>query len=139
DQAHRESRILAGRLQAMQFAFDARETNAASALEQVGYLNSELANSTAERFRLVATMHGEKRRYNLQASSLEGSLKQTESRIEKQDAQIAHLEAVRCKLDKRIQILEALLKSDREIAERKIKRLTDELECRHRHPPMDQV
>ena len=41
---------------------------------------------------------------------------------------VKHLEAVRGRFDKRIQVLEALLESEREVAERKIARLTDELE-----------
>jgi hypothetical protein len=45
-----------------------------------------------------------------------------------QQMQINHLETVRGKLDKRIQVLEALLKSERDIAELKIRRLNDELE-----------
>ena len=49
------------------------------------------------------------------------------------------LEAVRCKLDKRIQVLEALLKSEHEIAERKIKRLTDELKCNRCGIPLPAV
>jgi chromosome segregation ATPase len=126
-----ESKTLAGRLRAMQTAFDARETNVASVLEQVDYLNSELATAAAERFRLVATVHGEKRRHNQQTSIWENRIKKTEARVENQEAQIKHLETVRCKLDKRIQVLEALLKSEHEVAERKIKRLTEEL-ARHR-------
>jgi chromosome segregation ATPase len=112
----------------MQNAFDARETNVASALEQVQYLNSELATAAAERFRLVAAVHGEKRRLNQQTSTLEGKIKKTEAVAATQQMQINHLEATRGKLDKRIQVLEALLKSDREIAELKIKRLSDEIE-----------
>jgi uncharacterized coiled-coil protein SlyX len=73
-------------------------------------------------------MHGEKRRYNLQTSSLEERIKKAESKTEKQEMQINHLEAVRCKLDKRIQLLEALLRSEHEVAARKIKRLSEELE-----------
>jgi hypothetical protein len=45
--------------------------------------------------------------------------------------QAKHLQEVRAKLDERIQVLEALLQSEREVAERKIARLADELErCR---------
>ena len=128
NQALQDSKSLADRLHAVQIVFDTRETNAASALEQVDFLNSELASSTAERFNLVASMHGEKRRHNLQTAALEERLKKAESKVEKQEMQMKGLEAVRCKLDKRIQVLEALLKSEHEIAERKIKRLTDELE-----------
>src|SRR5262249_46268156 len=128
DEALRESKALAGRMLAIQIAFDARETNVTSALEQVEYLNSELATAAAERFRLVAAVHSEKRRLNQQTSSLEGKIKKTEGIAATQEMQINHLGAVRGKLDKRIQVLEALLKSEREIAELKIKRLSDEIE-----------
>jgi chromosome segregation ATPase len=76
----------------------------------------------------VAAVHGEKRRLNQQTSTLEGKIKKTEAVAATQQMQINHLEATRGKLDKRIQVLEALLKSDREIAELKIKRLSDEIE-----------
>ena len=49
-------------------ALDARKANAAAALEQISYLNSELAVATAERFKLVASVQGKKRRHNQQAS-----------------------------------------------------------------------
>jgi chromosome segregation ATPase len=128
DEALRESKALADRMLAIQIAFDARETNLASAREQVQYLNSELATAAAERFRLVAAVHGEKRRLNQQTSTLEGKLKKTEAMAATQQMQINHLEGICRKLDKRIQVLEALLKSEREIAELKIKRLSDEIE-----------
>ena len=131
DEALGKSKALAERMLAIQIAFDARETNVASALEQVHYLNSELATASAERFRLVAAVHGEKRRLNQQKSNLEGHLKKTEAVAATQEMQINHLEMIRRKLDKRIQVLEALLKSEREIAELKIKRLSEEIE-RHR-------
>ena len=128
DRALDEARTLAAQLRAVRNAFDARETNVASALEQVDYLNSELATATAERFRIVASMQGEKRRHNRQASISEGRVKKTEATVDLQEAQIRHLEAVRYKLEKRVQVLEALLKSEQEVWERKIKRLNDELE-----------
>ena len=68
DQALKEIKALTDRNAAIQFALDARETNAASALAQIDYLNSELVAATAERFKLVATVFGEKRRHNQQAS-----------------------------------------------------------------------
>jgi len=128
DEALGTSKVLADRMLAIQIAFDARETNVASALEQVHYLNSELATASAERFRLVAAVHGEKRRLNQQTSTLEGKIKKTEAVAATQQMQINHLEAIRGKLDRRVQVLEALLKSEREIAELKIKRLSDEIE-----------
>ena len=68
DQALKEIKALTDRNAAIQLALDARETNAASALAQIDYLNSELVAATAERFKLVATVFGEKRRHNEQAS-----------------------------------------------------------------------
>jgi chromosome segregation ATPase len=132
DEALRESKALADQMLAMQTAFDASKTNVTSALNQVQYLNSELATAAAERFRLVAAVHSEKRRLNQQTATLESRIKKTGAVAATQEVQINHLEVVRGKLDKRIQILEALLKSDREIAELKIKRLSNELQ-RHQH------
>lgn len=68
DRAHQEIKTLTDRNAAIQLALDARETNAASALAQIDYLNSELVAATAERFKLVATVFGEKRRHNQQES-----------------------------------------------------------------------
>ena len=127
DEALRDSKALADRMLAMQTAFDASKTNAASALEQIQYLNSELATAAAERFKLVAAVHSEKKRLNQQTATLEGRIKKTGAVAATQEVQINHLETVRGKLDKRIQVLEALLKSEREIAELKIKRLSNEL------------
>jgi chromosome segregation ATPase len=130
-EALEREKILEGRLQALQTAFDARATNVASALEQIGYLNSELGTAAAERFKLVAAVHSEKRRHNQQTSIWEDKSKRTLAKIETQEMQIKYLEAVRGKLDKRIEVLEALLKSEPEVAGRKIKRLSEELEgCR---------
>ncbi len=109
-------------------ALDARKANAAAALEQISYLNSELAVATADRFKLVASVQGEKRRHNQQASFWQDKIKSAEVRAETREMHVKHLEAVRGRLDKRIQVLEALLESEREVAERKIARLTDELE-----------
>jgi chromosome segregation ATPase len=131
DRALQDSRALADQLLAMETAFNARETNVVSALEQVEFLNSELATAAAEQFKLVATVHGEKRRQRSvltqQTSILQDKIKRTEALAATQEMQIRHLEAVRTKLDKRIQVLETLLRSDREIAELKIKRMTEEL------------
>jgi chromosome segregation ATPase len=136
DKALQESNTLAGRLLAMEAAFNIRETNVASALEQVEFLNSELATAAAERFKLVAAVQGEKRRQrsvlNQQTSILEDKIKKTEALAATQEMQIKHLEAVRGKLDKRVQVLEALLRSEHEVAELKIKRLTEELQ--HHRP-----
>jgi len=51
-------------MNAMQATLDAGAANAASALTQIDNLNSEPAAAMAERFKLVATVHGEKRRHN---------------------------------------------------------------------------
>jgi chromosome segregation ATPase len=128
NEAHRESKAFADQMRAMQTAFDTSKTNAASALEQIQYLNSELTTTAAERFRLVAAVQSEKRRLHQQISTLQDKIKKTGAVTETQEVQINHLEEVRGKLDKRIQVLEALLKSEREIAELKIKRLSDELQ-----------
>jgi len=113
----------------MEAAFNVRETNVT--LEQVKFLNSELATAAAERFKLVAAVQGEKRRQhsvlNQQTSILEGKIKKTEALAATQGMQIKHLKTVRGKLDKRVQVLEALLRSEQEVAELKIKRLTEEL------------
>jgi ferritin len=53
---------------------------------------------------------------------------------ETREMQVKHLQDVRGKLDERIQVLEALLESEREVAERKIARLTEELERCHSSP-----
>ncbi|MGA9081148.1 MAG: hypothetical protein WB390_01720 [Pseudolabrys sp.] len=132
DKALHNSSELTQRLSAMQAAFSGRETNIASALQQVEFLNSELASVSAERFTLVAAVQSEKRRQrsalNQQTSILDDKVKRTEALAETQEMQIKHLEGVRAKLDKRIQVLETLLKSEHEVAEIKIKRLTEELE-----------
>lgn len=128
DKALKDSKVLAGQLLVTEAALGVRKTNAVSALEQVEFLNSELATTAAERFKLVATVHGEKRRHNQQTSILEDKIKKTEAIAATQEMQIAHLEAVRTKLDKRIQVLETLLRSEHEVAELKNKRLTEELQ-----------
>ena len=109
-------------------AFDASKANAAVALKQISDLNSELTIAAAERFRLVASVHGEKRRHNQQASFWQEKIKSAETMAETREMQVKHLQDVRSKLDERIQVLEALLESEREVVERKIARLTDELE-----------
>jgi predicted nucleic acid-binding Zn-ribbon protein len=63
-EALERSKTLEKRFRALQTAFYARATNVASALEQIDYLNSELGTAAAERFKLVAALHGEKRRHN---------------------------------------------------------------------------
>lgn len=135
DQALQQSKTLEDRVVAMQAASDAHKTNVASALEQIEYLNSELATGAAERFKLVATVYSEKRRYNRETSIWENTVRKTDTRAETQRMQIRHLETVRRELDKRIQTLETLLKNEHEVAERKIKRLTDELQRQQADAP----
>ncbi|MGB6351326.1 MAG: hypothetical protein WBG10_14990 [Pseudolabrys sp.] len=131
DEALQESKGLAGRLLGLEAAYNIRQTNVASALEQVKFLNSEVVSASAERFKLVAAAQGEKRRHrtalNQQTSALEDKIKKAEALTATQETQIKHLEAVRGKLDKRIEVLEAFLKSEREVAERKITRLNEQL------------
>jgi chromosome segregation ATPase len=80
----------------------------------------------------VAAAQGEKRRHrtalNQQTSALEDKIKKAEVLAATQEAQIKHLETTRGKLDKRVEVLEALLKSEREVAERKISRLNEQLQ-----------
>jgi chromosome segregation ATPase len=132
DRALHSSSEMTQRLSAMEAAFKGRETNITSALKQVDFLNSELASASAERFKLVAEVQSEKRRQrsalNQQTSVSDDKIKKAESLAATQEMQIKHLEAVRGKLDKRVQVLEALLKSEHEVAELKIKRLTENLE-----------
>jgi Lon protease-like protein len=94
---------------------------------QIGNLNSELAAAMVERFKLVATVHGEKRRYSQKTSFWEDKVKSAEAKTANQEMRVKHLEEVRRKLDTRIQVLETLRESEREAAERKIAQLNDEL------------
>src|SRR5262245_2689806 len=136
DRVLQKSKKLEDMIFAMQAAFNASATNVTSAHEQNEYLNSELATGVAERFKLVATVHGEKRRHNQQLSIWENRVEKAEARTEIQKAQIKHLETVRGQLDKRIQVLETLLRSERDVAERKIERLTNEVQQRRSDPSL---
>jgi chromosome segregation ATPase len=122
-----ETETMADRMHAMQATLNAGEANAASALAQIGNLNSELAAAMAERFKLVASVHGEKRRYSQKTSFWEDKVKSAEAKTANQEMRVKHLEEVRRKLDTRIQVLETLRESEREAAERKIAQLNDEL------------
>lgn len=130
DGACQESRTLADRLLAAEAASTQRKTSVASAIKQIEFLNAELTAATSERFKLVATMQGEQRRQRSvlkqQKSILEDRLQKKEALAATQGVQIKHLETVRGKLDKRVSVLEALLKSEREIAELKARRMTEE-------------
>jgi chromosome segregation ATPase len=130
-QARQEMDVLAARMAAC----DASEANTAAALKQIHALNSELTIAAAERFKLVASVHGEKRRHNQQALFWQNKVKSAEARAETREMQVKHLQDVRGQLDRRIQVLEALLESEREVAGRKIARLTEELD-RYRSSPV---
>ena len=140
DSATRESKALAERLQSMEAAYNVKQSNVAAALEQVEFLNSEVVSASAERFKLVAAAQGEKRRHrtalNQQTSALEDKIKRAEALTATQATQIKHLEEIRTKLDKRVEVLETLLKSEREVAERKITRLSEQLSAER---PADSV
>jgi chromosome segregation ATPase len=126
-----ETETITDRMHAMQATLVAGKANAASALTQIDSLNSELAVAMAERFKLVATVHGEKRRHNQKTSFWEDKIKNAEARTADQEMRVKHLEAVRQKLNARIQVLETLRETERETAERKIGQLSDELKRCH--------
>lgn len=122
-----ETETLENRMNAMQTTLAAGEANVASALSQIDHLNSELAAAAAERFKLVATVYSEKRRYNQQTSFWEDKIKNTEAKAANREMQVKNLEDIRRKLDTRIKVLEALRESERQAAERKTGQLTEEL------------
>ena len=62
----------------------------ASALAQIGNLNSELAAAMVERFKLVATVHGEKRRYSQKTSFWEDKVKSAEAKTANQEMCVKH-------------------------------------------------
>jgi chromosome segregation ATPase len=115
-----ETESITDRMHAMQATLDAGEANAASAHTQIDNLNSALAAAMAEQFKLVATVHGEKRRHNQKTSFWEDKIKSVEAKTAHQEMRVGHLEEVRLKLNTRIQVLEALRESERQAAERKI-------------------
>ena len=85
--------------------------------------------ASSERFKVVAAMQGEQRRqrsaFNQQKSMLEIRLQEKEALAATQAATIKQLEGVRDELDKRFRVIEALLTSEREAAERKTRRTAD--------------
>jgi chromosome segregation ATPase len=131
DGAYQESKTLADRLLAAEATSSQRKTNVASAIKQVEFLNTELTAATSERFRLVATMQGEQRRQrsvlNQQKSILEDKLQEKEALAVAQAMKIKQLEGVRDELEKRVRVIETMLTSEREAAERKIRRTTEDL------------
>jgi chromosome segregation ATPase len=131
DGALAESKALANRLLTAEAASERREETAASAIRQIESLNAELMASAAERFKLVATMQGEQRRqrsvFSQQKSILEGRLQEKEALAATQGGQIKSLEGIRDELDRRIRVIEAMLASEREAAERKTRLTTENL------------
>ena len=129
DGAFEESKTLADRVLAAEAAAKRREENIASSLKQIGFLNAELMAASSERFKVVAAMQGEQRRqrsaFNQQKSMLEIRLQEKEALAATQAATIKQLEGVRDELDKRFRVIEALLTSEREAAERKTRRTAD--------------
>jgi chromosome segregation ATPase len=127
DSAFEESTRLADRLLAAEAATQRSEENVATSIKQIEFLNSELMASSAERFRIVAAMQGDQRRqrgaFNQQKSILEYRLQEKEALAATQSAQIKQLEGLRDELHKRSRVIEALITSEREAAERKIKGL----------------
>lgn len=131
DGALEESKALADRLLAAEAAAKRTEENVASSLKQIEFLNAELMAASAERFKVVAAMQGEQRRQrsalNQQKSMLEYRLQEKEALAATREANIKQLEGVRDELHKRIRVLEALLTSEREAAERKARRAAEDL------------
>ena len=129
DGAFEESKTLADRVLAAEAAAKRREENIASSLKQIDFLNAELMAASSERFKVVAAMQGEQRRqrsaFNQQKSMLEIRLQEKEALTATQAATIKQLEGVRDELDKRFRVIEALLTSEREAAERKTRRTAD--------------
>lgn len=131
DGALEESKALADRLLAAEAAAKRTEENVASCLKQIEFLNAELMAASAERFKVVAAMQGEQKRQrsalNQQKSMLEYRLQEKEALAATREANIKQLEGVRDELHKRIRVLEALLASEREAAERKARRAAEDL------------
>ena len=131
DGALEESKMLADRMLAAEAAAKRQEENVASSIKQIEFLNAELMAAAAERFKLVAAMQGEQRRqrsvFSQQKSILEDKLQEKEVLAATQGMKISHLEGVRDELDKRIRVIEALLTSEREAAERKTRRTAENI------------
>jgi len=132
DKALEESGQWSRRLLAIETMFNDRETTIASALEKVELLKAELTAVSAEKFTLVAAMESEKQRHrgelNEQRSIFENRISAIESAGASQNMRIKGLEEERESLAKRVGVLEALLRSEREAAEFKIQELAEELQ-----------
>ena len=125
------SRASAERLLAAEAVAKRMQENVASSTKHIEFLNAELLAASAERFKVVAAMQGEQRRQrsalNQQKSILEDKLQEKEALAATQVVKMKQLEGVRDELDKRVRVIEALLTSEREAAERKTKRTTEAL------------
>ena len=73
---------------------------------------------------------------NERTSILEDRIRKTETVAENRERRIKNLEEERSRLTKRAELLEALLQSERETSELKIKRLTDDLPAPAAFVPM---
>ena len=122
DGALEESKMRADRMLAAEAAAKRQKDNVASSIKQIEFLNAELMAASAERFKMVASMQGDQRRQrgalNQQKSMLEYMLREKETLVATQAAKIKQLEGLRDELDKRVRVIEALLVSQREAAER---------------------
>jgi len=131
DRVVQESRRVAGHLLAMETAFKIREGNVALAMEQVELMSSELTAASTERFKLVAAVQAERKQHrnvlNEKTSILEDRARKAEAVAENRERRIKSLEEDRSRLTERAELLEALLNSERQTSELKIKRLTEEL------------
>jgi hypothetical protein len=98
-------------------------------VKQIEFLNVELMTASAERFKMVAAMQGEQRRQrsvlNQQKSTLEHRLQEKEALVATQATEIKQLKGARDALHKSIRIIDALLMSERETAEREIRRAAE--------------
>lgn len=131
DAALAESKMLADQVVEARGAAMRKEENVASSIKQIEFLNAELMAASAERFKVVAAMQGEQRRqrsvHNQQKSMLEHRLHEKEALTAMQAEKIKQLRGVRDELEKRIRVIEALLSSEREAAQRKARHAADGL------------
>ena len=96
--------------------FNARETATVSTLEKFNSLNGELIAASADKFKLIAMVEGEKQRHrkelNHLKSAFEKQIKKIEIEATKQNLHIKDLETTRDRLGKRVEILEILRQGD---------------------------
>ena len=129
DGALEESKILADRVVTAEAAARRSEDVVATSIKQIEFLNTELMTTSAERFKIVAAMQGEQKRqrsvFGQQKSILENKLQEKEALTATQGMKIKQLEGVRDELERRVRVIEVLLMSEREAAERKTGRTTE--------------